>query len=28
LIRRMGGEIEIRSKSDQGTSVIIWLPRS
>ncbi len=27
LLRRMGGEIEIRSKSGQGTSVIIWLPR-
>jgi signal transduction histidine kinase len=27
LIWRMGGEIEIRSKSGQGTSVIIWLPR-
>jgi signal transduction histidine kinase len=27
LLRRMGGEIKIRSKSGQGTSVIIWLPR-
>ena len=27
LIRRMGGEIEIRNQTGQGTSVIIWLPR-
>jgi signal transduction histidine kinase len=28
LIRKMGGDIEIRSKSGQGTTVMIWLPRA
>ena len=27
LIRRMGGEIEIRNQTGQGTSVIFWIPR-